>query len=423
MRRHTPAYALFGEARFIAEMNQAGRFKGGKPMNPHIANSRIAVKAKVFPYDYWHDRYQEYYQAGLALYLSFIGLKLQRTPPADFSTLLKLLRRMRDAGSLHHLLRDHSEIVMKHIDRLARYAGAGYRPASSLVGEYLFWPDSKRSITMCIDSHDSGTVTNPTLLETSDIYVKTNYWEDTCDPRVIPFFNCNPIVLPYISKLKAMRNQQSLYDFCFIVRVWGGKTGTDGVEHCIQLLEALAKVRAKKFLLAELVVGDTSEQARRLRSSGIPTTTRRLPLNDLWDIAATSRVNVFRLGNHQCLSWRMTDLFALGACIALDQEPKTQWPVPLVHNQHYCSLGATTSYDEPVATVDQYGAIPDRLEELLRDGQRHADMRRQTAEYFDQYLHPFRIGEQLYDMVMARYSIQTGAHACVPESDYAFALR
>ena len=247
---------------------------------------------------------------------------------------------------------------MNHIDQLARYAGAEYRPASSLVGEYLFWPDSKRSITMCIDSHDSGTVTNPTLLETSDIYVKTNYWKDTCDPRVIPFFNCNPIVIPYISKLKAMRNQQFLYDFSFIVRVWGGKTGTDGVEHCIQLLEALAKVRAKKFLLAELVVGDTSEQARRLRSSGIPSTTRRLPLNDLWDIAATSRVNVFRLGNHQCLSWRMTDLFALGACIALDQEPKTQWPVPLVHNQHYCSLGATTPYDEPVATVDRYGAIP-----------------------------------------------------------------
>ena len=63
-------------------------------MNPHIANSRIAVKAKVFPYDYWHDRYQEYYQAGLALYLSSIGLKLKRTPPADFSTLFKLLRRV-----------------------------------------------------------------------------------------------------------------------------------------------------------------------------------------------------------------------------------------------------------------------------------------------------------------------------------------
>ena len=205
--------------------------------------------------------------------------------------------------------------------------------------------------------------------------------------------------------------------------MWGDKTGTDGVEHYIQLLEAPAKVRAKKFLLAELVVGDTSEQARRLRSSGIPTTTRRLPLNDLWDIAAKSRVNVFRLGNHQCLSWRMTDLFALGACIALDQEPKTQWPVPLVDNQHFFSLGATTPSDEPVAHADQYGAIPDRLEELLRDGQRHEDMRRQTAEYFDQYLHPFHIGQRLYDMVMARYSIQTGSHACVPESDYAFALR
>lgn len=92
-----------------------------------------------------------------------------------------------------------------------------------------------------------------------DLYLKTNYWKGhDYDPRVCPFFNCNPVVLPYIEKLKAMRAQPPVFDLSFIVRVWGGRTGIEGVEHSMQLLEAVAKVRAKKFLLAELMIGDTS---------------------------------------------------------------------------------------------------------------------------------------------------------------------
>lgn len=261
------------------------------------------------------------------------------------------------------------------------------------------------------------------LLENADVYVKTNYWKDVdYDARVTPFFNCNPAVLPHIGKLTAMRNQQPLYDFCFIVRVWGGKNGMDGVEHCIRLLEALAKVRAKKFLLAELVVGDTAEQARRLRCSGVGATTQRITLSELWDIAARSRLNVFRLGNHQCLSWRMTDLFALGACVVLDQHPKTQWPVPLVHGEHYLSLGTTTSPDEPVAPTYQYAAIPDLLEDLLSKADCHENMRRQTAQYFDHYLHPFQIGRQLYDMALTARCTVKAAHVPIPQSEMAAAL-
>jgi hypothetical protein len=380
------------------------------------------VLTNAFPYDYWHDLYQEYYRKGLALYLRSIGLNLKLASRQQFPTILKVLRYVRDANSLRRLLGNNSGMVIEYLNWLARHAGAQYSPSAPLVGEYLFWPDCIPSVKMCIDSHDSGSISCPALLEKSDVYVKTNYWMGVdYDQRVIPFFNCNPVVLPYIDKLKAMRNQPPLYDICFIVRVWGGKTGIDGIEHCMRLLESVAKVRAKKFVLAELVSGDMTEQARRLRSNGIPTTTRRISLKQLWDISAKSRLNISRLGNHQAISWRMTDLLALGACTVLDQDPKTRWPVPLLQGQQYYSLGATTSNDEPVASTHQYAVIPELLDELLGKPNLNEDMRRQSAEYLDQHLHPIHIGRQLYNIVLTGRRSQTTIRPDpVPESEHTF---
>lgn len=167
----------------------------------------------------------------------------------------------------------------------------------------------------------------------------------------------------------------------------------------MQLLEAVAKVRGKKFLLAELLIGDTSAQARRLRKSGIPTTTRRIDLNQLWEVSAQSRLNVHRLGNHHSMSWRMTDLMALGACTVLDQHPKTIWPVPLMPSRHYFSLNATTSNTEPLAPASSYAVIPELLQELLSQRTLHEAMRRNSAEYFDNHLHPIQIGRRIYEIV------------------------
>lgn len=359
-----------------------------------------AVVANAFPYDQWHDRYQEYYQTGLKLYLQSQGLDLQFLSRTHFPTFLKVLRRVRDASTLRSLLRDHSGAVGDYLDWLARHMGAQHTPPASLVGEYLFWLDAVRSAKVCIDSHDSGTISCPSLLEKCDVYLKTSYRKGLdYDQRVRPFFNCNPVVLPYIDKLKAMRAQPPVFDLCFIVRVWGGKNGIEGVEHSMRLLEAIAKVRAKKFLLAELLIGDTSEQARRLRLSGIPTTTKRFGLKQLWEVTARSRLNISRLGNHNCISWRMTDLMVLGACTVLDQHPKTIWPVPLVPCQHFYSLNATTSDEEPVAPAYNYAVIPELLEELLSQRGLHENMRRHSAEYFDNHLHPIQIGRHIHDIL------------------------
>jgi hypothetical protein len=375
--------------------------QGETMTNVAVAPNGSSVLAHTFPYDQWHDRYQEYYLAGLRQYLASQGVTLRLSSHTQFPAFLKVLRRVRDAPTLRRMLRSRTGAITDYLDWMAHHSGARHSPAASLVGEYLFCLDALHTTNACIDTHDAGSVTAPSLLERCDVYLKTNYWNGPVyDPRVRPFYNCNPVVLPHIKKLQAMRAEPPVFDLCFVVRVWGGPTGTEGVEHCLRLLEAVAKVKAKKFLLAELLVGDTDAQAQRLRQSGIPTTTGRFGLAELWQVMARSRVNVTRLGTHHCMSWRMTDHLALGACTVLDQHPKTIWPVPLVPQRHYVSLNATTSNDDPVADDSAYAAIPGLLEELLSRGDLLADMRRCSAEYFDGHLHPIQIGRQLHQVLL-----------------------
>ena len=369
--------------------------------NVAVDPNRRSVLAQTFPYDQWHDRYQEYYQTGLRQYLASQGVTLRLSSRSQFPAFLKVLRRVRDAPTLRRMLRSRAGAITEYLDWMAHRSGARQSPAAPLVGEYFFCLDALHTTNACIDTHDSGSVTAPALLERCDVYLKTNYWKGYAyNPRVRPFYNCNPVVLPHINKLQAMRAVPPAFDLCFVVRVWGGPTGMEGIEHCLRLLEAVAKVKAKKFLLAELLVGDTDAQAQRLRQSGIPTTTGRLGLGELWQVMARSRLNLTRLGTHHCMSWRMTDHLALGACTVLDQHPKTIWPVPLVPQRHYVSLNAATSNDHPVAHDSAYAAIPALLEELLSQADLVAEMRRCSAEYFDGHMHPVEIGRQLHQVLL-----------------------
>lgn len=375
---------------------------GGTPATPPTDQHQATVVANTYPYDVWHDPYQAYYQTGLRQYLELRGSHLRVLPHTPFPTLLKRLRRVRDASTVRRVLKRGAVPFGQSLDWVARHIGAQHTPLAPLVGEYSFWLNGSCHRKVCIDGHDSGLINSPALLESSDVYLKTNYWKDhEYDPRVRPFYVCNPVVLPHLPRLTAMRGLAPVFDHCFIVRVWGGPTGMEGVEHCLRLLEAVAKVRSTKFLLAELVIGDTDAQARRLRRSGIPTTTRRIDLERLWEVTARSRFNISRLGNHHCMSWRMTDLLALGACTVLDQHPKTLWPVPLLSNHHYYSLDATTSNADPVAPDWNYAVIPERLEELLNRRHAYEETRRSSADYFDRHLHPVQIGRQIHDIVQA----------------------
>jgi hypothetical protein len=239
----------------------------------------------------------------------------------------------------------------------------------------------------------------------SDMYFKTNYWiERTYDNKVIPLYNCNPRLLGQLEKLRAMRARPARYDICFVVRVWGGKRDEEGVEHCVRLLEAVARARGRNFLLAYLVAGDIEKLGKRLRQSGIPSTTTLLPLYELWQVCAESRLNMVRLGMHQCVPWRMCDLLALGTCPVLDQNPKTLWPVPLREGEHYWTLNLHLACGQAVASNASYQAIPELLNAYLGLEDHAREMRRATAAYFDQNLEPERLGHQICETVLAHIS-------------------
>jgi hypothetical protein len=314
----------------------------------------------------------------------------------------------------------HSALVTQAIDRIACHSGGHYPPVAPLVGEYIFHLDDWQAVHLCIDSHDSGAITSPELLEMCDVYVKTNYRRGyPYDRRVVPFFNCNPVVYRSENRLMQMRHRPPVFDVAFIVRLWGGRFEVDGVEHCLRLLEAVSKTRARKFLLAELVAGDTAGQARRLRQLGIPTTTKRISLKQLWDISSVSRLNVFRLGNHYCMPWRMTDMLALGACIVLDQHPKSCCPIPLRPMHHYFSLDTTTWDEEPVALEHRYDAIPQRIEDILGDPGLMEECRSNAADYYDRWLAPFRVGQQLCNLALKAAAARRAIPGGLPDHNVA----
>jgi hypothetical protein len=375
-------------------------------MKQDTATAQIAsVKSYSYPYDYWHDRYQDYYREGLREYLDQRGGNLE-TAPVRFSRTLRLLRRVRYSSRLSGVLGPVSHPVNSLVDGLAACMGARSQlrhPPPPAVGQYTFRFMSGREITACIDSSDLGDDLDPSLLAENDVYFKTNYWIGRdYDHKTVPMYNCNPLVLRHLGLLREMRLRPARYDLCLVVRVWGGRDEVEGVEHCVRLLEAVARAPGRKFLLAYLVAGDTKALAARLSKIGIPSTTTPVPLKDLWSIAAQSRINIIRLGMHHCVPWRMTDLLALGACPVLDQPPKTVWPVPLREGSHYSALNLVTSPDQPMADDDSYRCVPDLLDSLLRDSERVERLRGATADYFDHHLQPERVGRSICEAVTRR---------------------
>lgn len=355
-----------------------------------------------FPYDPFHDRYQVYYRETLRQYVTSRGYKFHCSSP-QFSRLLGFLRTVRSSSRLAGLVWPLRPVANRMIDSLAWSLGARRNPIHSLVGQYVVCLKNGKTFQFCVDSHDSGDICSPDLLKRSDLYFKTNYWKSRhYDPKVVPFFNGNPKVLKSCETLAAMRNRPAQYDVCLFVRVWGGKDEVEGVEHCVRMLEAVARIRCRKFVLGYLVAGDIRGLSERLRKAGVPTTTKPLKVSELWKIASRSRMNIIRLGIHYCIPHRMFDLLALGTCPVLDQAPKTIWPAPLVEGQHYLSLNLNTGRDQLVADAAAYDRVPELLESFLSNEQLVPQIRESAAAYFDNNLRPDRVGKRIFDEVCQR---------------------
>ncbi|WP_173045710.1 hypothetical protein [Nitrospira sp. KM1] len=364
----------------------------------HVTN----VQAKSFPFDFWYEWYQKYYRQGLRLYLAEQGGNLNITSTARFPAVLRSLAAFRDSYTAGRLLGPLAPLSKSVANNVARLFGSDDRSTTPLVGEYLFRLSDGRELKVCIDSHDSGELTSSDLAKVNDIYFKTNYWKrDSYDRRVIPLFNCNPIVIEHLKLLRALRNQTPTVDITFIVRVWGGNNEVEGSEHCLRLLEAVAKSKRSKFLLAYLVGGDIKSMTTRLEKAGIAYTMEPIPPKLLWEHTARSRLSIIRLGMHHCVPWRMCDQLALGSCTVLDQHPKTQWTVPLVEGEHYLSLNTSTSPDQPVAMDTEYRLIPSLLEEFLGNPKKVVATARASRNYFDEILDPKQVGRQICETVLS----------------------
>jgi hypothetical protein len=349
------------------------------------------VEAAVEPYDRTLDRYQSYYRNSLAAYCGSHSVSFQETG-SRFRGLLRVLQRTRASDRFRKLL--PAPFGPRFIDGVATMLGAP-RPSEQVLGTYVFHGYG-RAITICIDSADSGEICYPDALQGAHLYFKTNYWPTRTYPaKVLPIANLNPLVLGRMKHLQRARNAEKEWDLFGFFRVWGGTDEVEGVEHNLALFETLARLRCKKKLLAFLVSGDIRSAAARLEKAGVPWTTKWMPIRDLWDLAARSRLNIVRHGMHECIPWRMTDILAMGGCPVLDYAATTRWHVPLQENVHYLSL----DFPYRPSCVDAFDAatVAERVESWLADPKLIGQIGQSTARYFDEHLALEKLGGYIFD--------------------------
>jgi hypothetical protein len=361
----------------------------------HDQADQLSVVAHSYPYDYWHDRYQETYWKALQARLG--EQRFRTTGQGSIrNEFLRILRRARYSSRLRPKSEQFRENLAAALDAVARYGGA-LSPTTPTVGHYSLKVNDSRTIEFLIDSSDSGDLMANEHMLNGRVLFKTNYWPTKTYPRgVLPLFNGNPIVYRHLKKLVSLRNLPAEYDFCLIVRVWGGKNETDGVEHCLRILEAANKHKGKKFLYGYLVAGNIEESQKRLTSQGIACGTQPVPMKTLWAVSARSRFNVIRLGMHDCMPWRFIDLMAMGAAPILDRAPFTQWPEELREETHYLQMNVHPSITPVMPTTKfDYSIIPAMLDSYLSDPSIESRVRRSAALYFDKWLTPQAAGDYI----------------------------
>jgi hypothetical protein len=270
------------------------------------------------------------------------------------------------------------------------------------VGVYRLTTDRHEELRVCIDANDSRTISDDAAAS-CDIYFKSNYWPSCHYPsHVLPLPNMNPLVgrnLAFFRSLREARKERDLFAF---FRVWGGSNDTDAVEHNMALLEALSKVKCNSYILAYLVAGNIPSLGKRLDGLGIPWTTKPMSTRELWKRAAGSRLNIVRMGMHQCSPWRMIDILALGGVPVVDYTPTTAWPEPLVEGKHYLNLNFLPGQEKRTSGVA--GAI----EFWLQDNSLLLSVSRDTANYFDHYLEPEMLGNSILRSVDERARSNAG---------------
>lgn len=357
------------------------------------------ITAEIFPYDRVHDMYQEYYRNALKVSLAADGQEFVENSSAYSDALIRGIRAVRHSYRLRHLVNGGFSKTL--LDTLARLTSDGPITAPSPpVGKYLFFTDRQDEIRVCIDANDSPKISDEAAAA-CDIYFKSNYWPSYQYPsNVLPLPNMNPLVGRNLELFRSLRNVPKERDLFAFFRVWGGRDEVEGVEHNMKLFEALSKVRCESYVLAYPVAGDIPAQGKRLDDLGVPWTTKPMPSLELWKNAAGARLNIVRMGMHQCSPWRMIDILAMGGVPVMDYEPMTHWPVPLVEGKHYLNLNLVPGREE------ESGEVASRIDSWLQNDSLLSSISRNTADYFDRYLAPETLGKSMIQAAEDRRSAQ-----------------
>ena len=362
------------------------------------------VSAFTRPYDYWYDRYQTYYREGLRAHCAASGTQFEAIPMTRLSWPLGTVRHVRD----RYLSRLPGTLATSLLDKTVHTLEGPARTPSSFfhnaVGQYVIRTTGGATCRVCVDAADYPDLRSDELVSWSDLYFKANLWPSRTYPsNVLPIVNGDPLILNRIPMLRSFRPQAKERDICFIVRVWGGRNELEGIEHNLRLLEAINRARCSKVLIAYLVAGDVEAVSRRLRSVGVTCTTRSIRPKTLWRLMGSSRLNVIRLGMHNCIPWRMAGALAMGACVVLDQPPIAAWPEPLRENVNFLNLGAGT-VESPVADSGCYEDIPAKIDEWLSERDKLERIMATNGDYFDRLVEPQRVGEGILAAVEHRLS-------------------
>jgi hypothetical protein len=177
------------------------------------------------------------------------------------------------------------------------------------------------------------------------------------------------------------------------------------VEHQLRLFETLSELDADVDLLALLPDVfhsiDRAECIRRLERCGVrwQSTWGEINSQRFWEGLASAKVVFLRPGNHLCVSWRMTDLLAMGACVVYDGAPYPSWYQPLLPNVHYVDGGCAIAPDHSLPPDAAYGSLRETIADLLNDEARIRRTRVAAADYFDRFCTPQQLGAHVLGLV------------------------
>jgi hypothetical protein len=298
-----------------------------------------------------------------------------------------------------------------------RGAKAGWRLATKLssvprseraahVGRYTFqFPARDAPLRVAIDAHDDRRIRDPDAYDWSEVYFKVSYW-----PSLDYGSKARPLICGHgaldrkrIARLIGLRNQTRELDLVFVAKLWAGHAGPtfwNAIEHVVRLFETLAKLKVRSYLRPIVVpTGQPVPQhfLDRLTKAGAPATTT-VTVDELWGATSAARLAFLRPGRHLCVSWRMIDHLAMGACTVFDRPPYPQWPVPLQAGREFMDGGCGIGADDSLADPADYERVADTVMALLADPERVAESRLASAAYFDEHAAPARIARYLVDV-------------------------